>query len=86
MVRAELGDVKTGYAGGVAFGFLFEESAFINVLGLQPSYNVRKSYSVDSLCQIRICPGEQIRQRFAIAPAPAAQIAQSALPCGRRRR
>lgn len=42
MVRAEPGDVKTGYASGVAFGSLFEESAFINVLGLQPSYNVRK--------------------------------------------
>ena len=42
MVRAEPDDVKTGYASGVAFGSLFEESAIINVSGLQPLYNVRK--------------------------------------------
>ena len=40
MVRAEPGDVKTGEASCVAPGSLCEESAFDNVLGFQPSYNV----------------------------------------------
>ena len=40
MMRAEPVDVKTGGASCVAPGSLGEESAFDNVLGFQPSYNV----------------------------------------------